>query len=86
MPGSNDEILPYEAVQGEYLLVLAQLQFAVDYMNDCGILEEGCFTFPDGTTIHATQILTGGNDGEQDDERGDSIEEAEAMRQEEAHK
>jgi hypothetical protein len=35
----------------------AQVQFAVDYMNDHGLLEEGCFTFPDGVTVHATQTL-----------------------------
>jgi hypothetical protein len=34
-----------------------QIQFMVDYMNDRGLLEEGCFTFPNGITIHATQIL-----------------------------
>ncbi len=35
----------------------AQVQFCVDYMNEKGILEEGCFTFPDGETVHATQEL-----------------------------
>lgn len=33
---------------------MARIQFMVDYMDGAGILMDGCFTFPDGTTIWAT--------------------------------
>lgn len=31
----------------------AKVQFAVDFMHAQGLLEDGCFTFPDGDTWHA---------------------------------
>lgn len=55
--------VPEEPISAEDLLervtVLdAQVQFCVDYMNDCGILDDGCFTFPDGETVHASKTLS----------------------------
>lgn len=29
------------------------VQFMVNWANDLGLLEEGCFTFPDGLTVYA---------------------------------
>lgn len=37
----------------------AQVQFCVDLMDEKGILEEHCLTFPDGETVYATQTLEG---------------------------
>jgi hypothetical protein len=31
-----------------------RLQYLVNYMDGRELLEDGCFTFPDGTTIHST--------------------------------
>lgn len=36
----------------------AQMQFVVDYMDEKGMLEEHCFTFPDGETIYASSVMT----------------------------
>lgn len=32
----------------------AYIQYLIDYLDGEGLLEEGCFTFPDGTTWWAT--------------------------------
>lgn len=33
---------------------MSRIQFLVDYMDAAGILMDGAFTFPDGTTVWAT--------------------------------
>lgn len=55
----------------------AQLHFLVDYMNDLGLLDDGCFTFPDGETVHATQTLTGDNNEDREQDAGDFSEDSE---------
>lgn len=35
----------------------AQVQFCVDYMNERGILDDACLTFPDGETVWATRTI-----------------------------
>lgn len=38
--------------------LVAKLQFLVDYMYSEGMLEaDGCFTFPDGDTWQASQMI-----------------------------
>ena len=35
----------------------SEVQFCVDYMDSHGLLDDHCFTFPDGKTVWATQTL-----------------------------
>lgn len=38
----------------------AQVQFSVDYMDARFLLEEHCFTFPDGETVYANVAIIEG--------------------------
>lgn len=44
----------FEEAVARVVDLAAKVQFLVDYMNSEGLLEEGCFTFPDGETWWAT--------------------------------
>jgi len=54
----DDSDEPTERELKERLITLtSQIQFCIDYMDTCNLLDEHCFTFPDGETVWATQTL-----------------------------
>lgn len=43
------------AMVEQYNTVHNQVQFLVDYMDAHRLLDDHCFTFPDGETVYSTQ-------------------------------
>lgn len=43
----DDMVESYQDIIDDYA---AKIQYMVNFMEGCGILEDACFTFPDGDT------------------------------------
>ena len=64
------EIHDIHSEEAAYQEIMGKLQYLVDYMDDCGYLDDGIFTFPDGDYWPSTKTRNNPDSPYRDYKRG----------------